>query len=76
MAVKEGNMGEAHKRGASYLVKTGHLVPLAPEFKDLRKKVGLPEVPPTTQHNKEALEELQKIIKVTKFDKLIGLGGD
>ncbi len=73
-AVKRANinMGETHKKGASYLIKTGHLVPLSPEYKERRKAVGLSEIPPTTLSDKKALEEVQKLIKKTGFDKLIG----
>jgi heterodisulfide reductase subunit C len=72
MAVKEGYMGEAHRKGAGYLVKTGHLVPLSKEYREKRKEVGLNETPPTTLANKKALEEVQTLIKKTGFDKLIG----
>lgn len=72
MAVKEGYMGEAHKRVANFLVKTGHMVPLTDEYKEIRKKMGLDDVPATTLLNKKALEDVQKIIKSIGFDKLIG----
>ncbi len=76
MAVREGFMGEAHKKVAGFLVKTGHMVPLTDEFKAARTKMELPEIPPTTLMDKKALEEVQKLIKKTEFDKLIGTGGE
>ena len=72
MAVAEGHMAEPHRKGAGYLFKYGHLVPLSKEFREKRKAVGLPEAPPTTSSDKNALEEVQKLIKKTGFDKLIG----
>lgn len=76
MAVRDGHMGEAHKRVAGFLVKTGHMVPLTDEFKEHRKKMELDEVPKTTMSDKKALEDVQKLIKKTKFDELIGAGGE
>ena len=40
--------------------------------KALRVKIGLPEVPPTTHADAAALEEVQKLLKATAFDELIG----
>jgi heterodisulfide reductase subunit C len=71
MAVKEGHMGETHRKGAGYLIKTGHLVPINAEFKEKRKKVGLNEMPPTTQADPKAVEDIQKLAKKTGFDKLL-----
>ena len=72
MAVKEGYMGEAHRKGAGYLIKTGHLVPLSKEYREKRKAVGLDEMPPTTMGNKEGQEEIKKLCAKTGFDKLVG----
>jgi heterodisulfide reductase subunit C len=76
MAVKAGYMAEAHKKVVGFLIKTGHMVPLSDEYKAVRKKFGLPEIPPTVMENKEAAEKFQKLVKKTGFDKLIaGEGG-
>jgi len=72
IAVREGYMGEAHKRVAGLLTKTGHMVPLTDEYKAIRKKLELPELPPTTLSNEKALKELKKIVGLTGFDKLVG----
>lgn len=72
MAVKAGYMAEAHKKTALMMIKTGHTVPLDEKFKALRKQVGLPDVPPTTLFDSKALQEIQKIIRLTGFDKLVG----
>lgn len=71
IAVKLGYMADTHKKAATILIKTGHIIPLEDEMKAIRKKVGLKETPPTTLSNKKALEEIQKIIRLTGFDKLI-----
>ena len=53
---------------AGYMAK----VPINDAAKALRTKIGLPELPPTTHSYPEALEEVQKLCKLTAFDELIG----
>ncbi len=72
VAAHEGYMATAHKKTGVYVAKTGHAVPINGKTKELRKEIGLPEIPPTTHADPEALEEVQKLIKTTKFDELIG----
>jgi heterodisulfide reductase subunit C len=55
-----------------FVINTGHAVPINDTVKALRVKIGLPEVPPTTHANPDALEEVQKLCKITAFDELIG----
>jgi heterodisulfide reductase subunit C2 len=71
-ASQAGYMAKAHKMTGSYVIKTGHGVPINDATKALRKSVGLSELPPTTHEYPEALEEVQTILKTTKFDSLIG----
>jgi len=71
-AAKAGYMAPAHKAVGSFVLKTGHGVPINDATMELRKRVGLDELPPTTHSFPEALEEVQKIIKATSFDSLIG----
>ncbi|MBP1945617.1 CoB--CoM heterodisulfide reductase subunit C [Methanobacterium petrolearium] len=71
-AAQAGYMGKAHKMVGSFVIKTGHGVPINPQTKELRKSVGLDELPPTTHSFPEALEEVQTIVKATQFDNLIG----
>ena len=71
-ASQAGYMGAAHKAVGSFVIKTGHGVPINDVTKELRKRVGLTELPPTTHEFPEALEEVQNILKTTKFDSLIG----
>ncbi len=72
MAVQEGHMAEAHKRTAAMLVKSGHAVPMTDEIKELRKSLGLDEIPNTVLANPNLKGEVDKIMKATKFDELIG----
>lgn len=71
-ASRAGHMGQAHKMTGAFVIKTGHGVPINDATKSLRKSVGLDELPPTTHEFPEALEEVQTILKTTKFDSLIG----
>ena len=71
-ASQAGYMAKAHKMTGSFVIKTGHGVPINDATKELRKRVGLGELPPTTHQFPEALEEVQNILKTTKFDSLIG----
>lgn len=70
MAVQAGFMARPHRIGAGYLFKYGHLVPINSETREARKKLGLPEMPPTVQFDPKGLEEVQAILKATGFDKL------
>jgi len=71
-AAQAGYMAPAHKAVGSFVLKTGHGVPINDATMELRKRVGLDELPPTTHTFPEALEEVQTIIKTAGFDKLIG----
>ncbi|MDR2545858.1 MAG: CoB--CoM heterodisulfide reductase subunit C [Methanobrevibacter sp.] len=71
-AAKAGFMAPAHRATGSFVIKTGHGVPINDATKALRKKVGLSELPPTTHSDAKALEDIRAICKATGFDKLIG----
>ena len=71
MAVKKGNMAEAHRKAAGYLARFGALVPLGKEPREWRKNVELPETSPVAQFNEEALAQVQKIMEITGFKELI-----
>ncbi|OPZ93094.1 MAG: succinate dehydrogenase/fumarate reductase iron-sulfur subunit [Firmicutes bacterium ADurb.Bin419] len=75
-AAQAGYMGQAHKMVGSFVINTGHGVPINPATKELRKRVGLDELPPTTHSFPGALEEVQGIVKATGFDNLIGYNWD
>lgn len=72
MQSQAGKMAQAHKMVGSFVLKTGHGVPINDATMELRKRVGLGELPPTTHEFPEALEEVQNILKKTGFDSLIG----
>jgi heterodisulfide reductase subunit C len=71
-AAKAGYMAPAHKATGSFVIKTGHGVPINDATQELRKRVGLDELPPTTHSFPEALKEIQTITEATGFDDLIG----
>ena len=71
-AAKAGYMADAHKATGSYVIKFGHGVPINDKTKELRKAIGLDELPPTVHSFPDALEEVQKICAACEFDKLIG----
>ncbi|MDR2966827.1 MAG: CoB--CoM heterodisulfide reductase subunit C [Methanobacteriaceae archaeon] len=72
IAAENGFMAPAHKATGSFVIKTGHGVPINDATMELRKRVGLDELPPTTHSYPEALEEVQKICEATGFNGLIG----
>ena len=72
IAAHAGYMAKPHKMTGVFVMNTGHGVPINDATKELRKAIGLSEIPPTTHAFPEALEEVQKICKLTGFDELIG----
>ena len=72
IAAHAGYMAKPHKMTGVFVINTGHAVPINDAAKALRAKIGLLEVPPTTHAYPEALEEVQKLCKLTAFDELIG----
>jgi heterodisulfide reductase subunit C len=72
VAAQNGFMADAHKATGSFVIKTGHGVPINDATMELRKRVGLDELPPTVHSFPEALKEVQKICEITGFNDLIG----
>jgi heterodisulfide reductase subunit C len=72
IAALNGFMAPAHKATGSFVIKTGHGVPINDATMELRKRVGLGELPPTVHSFPDALEEVQKILEFTGFNDLIG----
>ena len=72
IASHAGYMAKAHKMTGVFVINTGHGVPINDATKELRTKIGLPELPPTTHSFPEALKEVQEICKACEFDELIG----
>ena len=72
VAAHAGYMAKPHKMTGVFVINTGHAVPINDAAKALRTKIGLSEVPATTHADAGALEEVQKLCKITAFDELIG----
>ncbi|MHA1481293.1 MAG: CoB--CoM heterodisulfide reductase subunit C [Candidatus Thorarchaeota archaeon] len=71
MAVDAGFMLPQHKKTAQKLLETGHAVPLDEANREMRKELGIPEIPPTVHSSEEALDDVKAIMKATGFKKLI-----
>lgn len=76
LAVQDGYMRPEHKSVSHMLCETGHAVPINdPKWSKMRESLGLPPLPPTVHSFPKAVREVQKIIKKTGFDKLVGYKG-
>ncbi|MCL2607202.1 MAG: CoB--CoM heterodisulfide reductase subunit C [Methanomassiliicoccaceae archaeon] len=71
IAVADGMLHESHRKVAQSLVKFGHTVENNEKIKALRKELRLPENPPTVMNNTAAKADLDKILNLTGFDKLV-----
>lgn len=72
VAVQSGYMLVPHQKVTHNVLETGHAVPLAKEmWEKLRQKVGLEPKPPNASLYPEAIEEIQKMMKKSGFDKLV-----
>ncbi len=75
IAVENGEILESHFNLCEIFYETGHGVPVhAPEHKswrDLRKSLGLTELPPTVHSSPKDLEECQMIMKLNGFKELL-----
>ncbi|KYH36260.1 MAG: disulfide reductase [Candidatus Hecatellales archaeon B24] len=67
IAVENGYMSKEHRAVIRYLYETGHSVPIREDVKELRAKLGLPEVPPTTHQYGKALEEVRKLMEELNY---------
>lgn len=71
MAVAEGHIKAPHKKTATNFYTMGHSVPINDEIKNMRKSLGLPEVPPTVLANQKAYEDLKVILDAAGFNKIV-----
>jgi len=71
IAVANGKILDKHKNVALNLLKIGHTVDNPDKIKALRKELGLPENPPTVLANAAAKADLDKILELTGFGKLV-----
>ncbi|WP_019177712.1 CoB--CoM heterodisulfide reductase subunit C [Methanomassiliicoccus luminyensis] len=70
-AVQAGIMSGEHRKVGQFLLANGATVPLNEKYEDVRAKLGLPRRPANTLGDKKALEDFQKVLKATGFDKLL-----
>lgn len=71
-AVAQGIMSNEHRKVGEFLLTNGATVPLNEKYEDVRAKLGLARRPVNTLGDKKALEDFQKVLKATGFDKLLG----
>ena len=60
-----------HRKSAQKLLQTGHAVPLDDANREMRKELGLSEVPPTVHSSEEALAQVKEIMRLTGFNALV-----
>jgi len=75
LAVEEGEILDAHFELSKIFYETGHGVPVnGPEHKkwrELRKSLGLPDLPPTVHIFPKELKEIQKLMKLGGFKEIL-----
>ena len=75
IAVENGEILDSHFNLCKLFYDSGHGVPInAPDhqrWRDLRKSLGLAELPPTVHSFPKELEECQIIMKLNGFKKLL-----
>lgn len=74
-AVEKGEILNVHFELSKFFYETGHGVPInGPEHKkwrELRKSLGLPDLPPTVHTFPKELKEIQKLMKLGGFKELL-----
>ena len=74
IAVQNGYMHKSHVELCKKLIETGHGVPNDDsKWSDLREFYGLSRIPPTVHSDEHALDEVQKLVMISKFDSLIDI---
>jgi heterodisulfide reductase subunit C len=71
IAVANGKMHENHRKIAESLIRLGHTIESNDKIKELRKRLGLPADPPTVLSSKAAKADLDKILEITGFKRLV-----
>ncbi|WP_340817929.1 4Fe-4S dicluster domain-containing protein [Methanolobus sp. WCC4] len=70
-AVHNGQMLRSHRKVAKMLFEYGHAVPTTPEVMEKRLHLGLDKMPPTVQGSDEQLDEINTLLQITGFDRLL-----
>ena len=73
VAFQMGYSALAHRKTALYVFLTGHAVPINDKIKEVRKNLGLTEVPPTTYKYPDVLEHIRGVMVDTGFCKNAGI---
>jgi len=80
LATRRGFIKPAHVKVTQILAKTGHGVPLGitnineeNQWSKARESYGLSKIPPTTHSHPEAVLDIQKLMHLTGFDKIVDL---
>ncbi|HIP16803.1 MAG TPA: CoB--CoM heterodisulfide reductase subunit C [Methanothermococcus okinawensis] len=73
IAFQMGHVALAHRKTGLYVYLTGHAVPVNDEMKEVRKKLGLTEVPPTTHKYPDVLEHMRGIMEDSGFCENAGI---
>ncbi len=81
LATQRDQMLDPHRGLSHMFIKTGHGVPIAEgeggdKWRALRESYGLAPLPDTVHSHPEAVEDVNTLMKSTKFDKLVGYGKD
>ncbi len=71
MAVNQGFIAKEHKGLVKSLHTTGHIIPVSEKIKQLRKAVGLKELPDTVLVDEAALKQVQYIMEQTGLYRLM-----
>lgn len=71
MAVNQGFIAKEHKGLVRSLHATGHIIPVSDKVKQLRKAVGLKELPDTVLVDDAALKQVQYIMEQTGLYRLM-----
>ncbi len=64
LASARGFMNDKHRKTVEILHKTGHAVPINDKVKEIRKELGLEEVPPTIFVHPDQVESLKPLFRV------------
>ncbi|MHA1615529.1 MAG: CoB--CoM heterodisulfide reductase subunit C [Candidatus Thorarchaeota archaeon] len=62
LAAARGLINPKHRKTVDILHKTGHAVPINDKIKQIRKELGLEEVPPTAYRYPEELDKMAKLL--------------
>jgi heterodisulfide reductase subunit C len=71
IAVHEGIMLPAHRKVSQLVLEHGHAVPINDDVKEKREKLKMDPIPGTVHKYPEALADVQTLLRLCEFDKLV-----